>query len=83
MSNSCRLEARFRIRMLTRKTSQPLISSTLERRDASRLRLSWGMKTWKLFLLPVLEMFEFGCQIPYGQKTRRGPNPLSKADSSF
>jgi hypothetical protein len=29
----------------------------------ARLRLSWGMKTLKLFLLPVLESFEFAWQI--------------------
>ena len=29
----------------------------------ARLRLSWDMKTLKLFLLPVLESFEFGCQV--------------------
>ena len=28
----------------------------------ARLRLSWDMKTWKLFLLSVLESLEFGCQ---------------------
>src|SRR5499433_1103207 len=28
----------------------------------ARLRLSWGMKTMKLFLLSVLESLEFGCQ---------------------
>ena len=28
----------------------------------ARLRLSWGMKTLKLFLLSVLESLEFGCQ---------------------
>ena len=27
------------------------------------LRLSWGMKTWKLFLLRVLESLEFGRQV--------------------
>jgi hypothetical protein len=27
------------------------------------LRLSWGMKTLKLFLLPVLESFEFTWQV--------------------
>ena len=29
----------------------------------ARLRLSWCMKTWKLFLLPVLESLEFGSQV--------------------
>jgi hypothetical protein len=29
----------------------------------ARLRLSWGMKTWKLFLLPVLGSLEFGWQV--------------------
>ncbi len=29
----------------------------------ARLRLSWGMKTLKLFLLPVLESFEFAWQV--------------------
>jgi hypothetical protein len=29
----------------------------------ARLRLSWGMKTWKLFLLPVLESLAFGSQV--------------------
>ena len=29
----------------------------------ARLRLSWGMKTCKLFLLPVLESLEFGSQV--------------------
>ena len=29
----------------------------------ARLRVSWGMKTWKLFLLPVLESLEFGWQV--------------------
>ena len=29
----------------------------------ARLRLSWGMKTFKLFLLPVLESIEFGSQV--------------------
>jgi hypothetical protein len=29
----------------------------------ARLGLSWGMKTLKLFLLPVLESFEFGWQV--------------------
>jgi hypothetical protein len=29
----------------------------------ARLRLSWGMKTLKLFLLPVLESNEFGWQV--------------------
>ena len=29
----------------------------------ARLRLSWGMKTWALFLLPVLESFEFAWQV--------------------
>jgi hypothetical protein len=28
-----------------------------------RLRLSWGMKTWKLFFLRVLESFEFAWQV--------------------
>ena len=28
-----------------------------------RLRLSWDMKTWKLFLLSVLESLEFGWQV--------------------
>jgi len=28
----------------------------------ARLRLSWGMKTLKLFFLSVLESFEFGWQ---------------------
>ena len=33
----------------------------------ARLRLSWGMKTLKLFLLSVRESLEFGCQaIRYG-----------------
>jgi hypothetical protein len=37
----------------------------------ARLRLSWGMKTFRLFFLPVLESLEFGSQvIPYGQKTQ-------------
>ena len=29
----------------------------------ARLRLSWGMKTLKLFLLPVLDSLEFGRQV--------------------
>jgi hypothetical protein len=29
----------------------------------ARLRLSWGMKTFKLFLLLVLESLEFGWQV--------------------
>ena len=29
----------------------------------ARLRLSWGMKTLKQFLLPVLESFEFAWQV--------------------
>jgi hypothetical protein len=29
----------------------------------ARLRLSWDMKTWKLFLLSVLESLEFGWQV--------------------
>ena len=29
----------------------------------ARLRLSWGMKTLKQFLLPVLESLEFGWQV--------------------
>ena len=29
----------------------------------ARLRLSWGMKTLKLFLLPVLDSLEFACQV--------------------
>ena len=29
----------------------------------ARLRLSWGMKTLKLFLLPVLDSLEFGWQV--------------------
>ena len=29
----------------------------------ARLRLSWGMKTLKLFLLPVLESLEFAWQV--------------------
>ena len=29
----------------------------------ARVRLSWGMKTLKQFLLPVLEAFEFGLQV--------------------
>ena len=29
----------------------------------TRLRLSWGMKTLKLFLLPVLDSLEFGWQV--------------------
>ena len=29
----------------------------------ARLRLSWGMKTWKLFLPLVLESFEFARQV--------------------
>jgi len=28
-----------------------------------RLRLSWDMKTWKLFFLSVLESLEFGWQV--------------------
>jgi hypothetical protein len=30
---------------------------------SARLRLSWGMKTLKLFLLPVLDSLEFGWQV--------------------
>jgi hypothetical protein len=29
----------------------------------ARLRLSWGMKTFRLFFLPVLESLEFGSQL--------------------
>ena len=29
----------------------------------ARLRLSWGMKTLKLFLLPVLDSLEFGWRV--------------------
>ena len=29
----------------------------------ARLRLSWGMKTLKLFLLPVLDSLEFGSRV--------------------
>ena len=29
----------------------------------TRLRLSWGMKTLKLFLLPVLDSLEFGWRV--------------------
>ena len=29
----------------------------------ARLRLSWDMKTWKLFFLSVLESLEFGWQV--------------------
>jgi hypothetical protein len=29
----------------------------------ARLRLSWGMKTLKLFFLPVLDFLEFGRQV--------------------
>jgi hypothetical protein len=29
----------------------------------ARLRLSWGMKTFRLFFLPVLESLEFGSQV--------------------
>ena len=29
----------------------------------ARLRLSWGMKTLKLFLLPLLDSFEFAWQV--------------------
>ena len=29
----------------------------------ARLRLCWSMKTFKLFLLPVFESLEFGCQV--------------------
>jgi hypothetical protein len=32
---------------------------------SARLRLSWGMKTLKLFLLSVLESLEFGRQVIY------------------
>ena len=42
----------------------------------ARLRLSWDMKTWKLFFLSVLESLEFGWQvIPYGQNSRRARCP--------
>jgi hypothetical protein len=29
----------------------------------ARLRLSWSMKTFRLFFLPVLESLEFGWQV--------------------
>ena len=30
---------------------------------SARLRLSWGMKSLKLFLLPVLDSLEFGWEV--------------------
>jgi len=53
----------------------------------ARLRLSWGMKTLKLFLLPVLDSLEFGWRvIRYALiniavvcvSTRRTPLPLGR-----
>src|SRR5215472_9888151 len=47
----------------TRKTSYPLISDNLAKVVMpARLRLSWVMKTLKLFLLWVLGSLEFGWQ---------------------
>src|SRR5215469_16276575 len=47
----------------TRKTSYPLISDNLAKVVMpARLRLSWVMKTLKLFLLSVLESLEFDWQ---------------------
>ena len=49
--------------MSTRKTSYPLISDNLAKVVMpARLRLSWVMKTLKLFLLSVLESLEFDWQ---------------------